>query len=68
MMPQVDLKAIAVANNTLFTGVNLPVNGIKIDSRKVETGDVFIAIKGENFDGYDFIGSAEEKGADRCSC
>ena len=63
MMPQVDLKAIAAANNTLFTGVNLPVNGIKIDSRKIETGDVFIAIKGENFDGHDFIESAEEKGA-----
>ncbi len=31
------------------------INNFKIDSREVKKNDVFIAIKGENFDGHDFI-------------
>jgi len=36
---------------------------IEIDSRKIVAGDVFLALKGENFDGHDFIAQALEKGA-----
>ncbi len=39
------------------------VSGIKIDSRQVEQGDVFVAIKGENFDGNDYINVALSRGA-----
>lgn len=39
------------------------VKDIKIDSRLVEKGDLFIAIKGENFNGEDYIDDAFEKGA-----
>ncbi|MGI9534928.1 MAG: UDP-N-acetylmuramoyl-tripeptide--D-alanyl-D-alanine ligase [Thermodesulfobacteriota bacterium] len=38
-------------------------NGISIDSRRIMPGDLYIAIKGENFDGHDFINEAFEKGA-----
>ncbi len=34
-----------------------------IDSRKVEKGCIFVAIKGERFDGHDFVPEALEKGA-----
>jgi len=37
--------------------------GIETDSRKVGEGDIFIAIKGENFDGADFSSSAVLSGA-----
>lgn len=37
--------------------------GVSIDSRKIEPGDLFIAIKGENFDGHDFVKDALAKGA-----
>ncbi len=37
--------------------------GVSIDSRTVEEGDLFIALKGENFDGHDFVKSALKKGA-----
>ena len=33
------------------------------DTRKIEPGSLFIAIKGERFDGHDFIAQAFEKGA-----
>ncbi len=36
---------------------------IKTDSRKVERGDIFLALKGENFDGNDFAEEALERGA-----
>jgi UDP-N-acetylmuramyl-tripeptide synthetase len=36
---------------------------IKIDSRKIKKGDTFIALKGVNGDGHDFIEDAIKKGA-----
>ncbi len=38
-------------------------NDISIDSRKIVSGDLFIAIRGDKFDGHDFINEAFEKGA-----
>ena len=37
--------------------------GITIDSRKVEPGDIFLALKGENTDGHEFIEQAHQRGA-----
>ena len=37
--------------------------GVSIDSRTVKKGDIFICIRGERFDGGDFIPEALEKGA-----
>ena len=39
------------------------LNGITIDSRKVQKGDIFVALKGEKFDGHDFIDDCLGKGA-----
>ena len=39
------------------------VSGVTIDSRSVAAGQLFIAIRGENFDGHDYIASAIQKGA-----
>ena len=39
------------------------IKGISIDSRSIKKGDLFIAIKGDNFDGYDFIDNAIKSGA-----
>ncbi|MCX8057440.1 MAG: UDP-N-acetylmuramoyl-tripeptide--D-alanyl-D-alanine ligase [Ignavibacteria bacterium] len=40
-----------------------PIKGISIDSRKINEGDLFFAIKGENFDGHDFVEEVFSKGA-----
>ncbi len=39
------------------------ISGIKLDSRHVKPGDVFIALKGENVDGHRFIPEAIRRGA-----
>ena len=56
------------------TGANDPTNkfldkadsnifGISIDERTIKKNDLFIALKGNRFDGHDFIESAIKKGA-----
>jgi UDP-N-acetylmuramoyl-tripeptide--D-alanyl-D-alanine ligase len=39
------------------------VQGYSIDSRTIAPGELFFAVKGERFDGHDFVGSAAERGA-----
>ena len=39
------------------------VAGISIDSRVVHPGDLFVALRGERFDGHDFVGAALAAGA-----
>lgn len=36
---------------------------ITTDTRKIEQGDIFLAIKGDNFDGHDYVETAKELGA-----
>lgn len=40
-----------------------PAQGVSIDSRTLRPGDLFVAIRGERFDGHDFISAAVETGA-----
>ncbi len=42
---------------------DIEVNGISTDSRTVEPGGVFIAVRGMNVDGHDFVMDAERRGA-----
>ena len=42
------------------------IKEIKTDTRKINKGDIFIAIKGKNYDGHDFIDDALKKGAIAC--
>ena len=41
---------------------------VRIDSRRVRPGDVFVAIRGPNCDGHDFIGEAAASGAKYIVC
>ena len=42
---------------------NFPISGVSIDSRTIKEGEIFVAIKGDNFDGHDFIDDAIKSGA-----
>lgn len=37
--------------------------GVSIDSRAITPGDLFVALKGPNFDGHDFVADALDRGA-----
>ncbi|MDD5669237.1 MAG: Mur ligase domain-containing protein, partial [Candidatus Omnitrophica bacterium] len=39
------------------------VTGVSIDTRSIKQGDVFFALRGDNFDGHDFAACAAQKGA-----
>ena len=43
--------------------VTRAINGVSIDSRTVEPGDLFVAIKGDTNDGHDFVDKAFAMGA-----
>lgn len=44
-------------------GLFLKCNAVSIDTRKIESNSMFVAIKGENFDANTFANEALEKGA-----
>lgn len=48
--------------------INQEISGIHIDSRQVETGHLFVAVKGTQTDGHAYIGKAIENGASAIVC
>ena len=46
----------------------MDVTGVNIDSRRIENGHLFVAIKGTQVDGHQFIGKAIEQGARAVLC
>jgi UDP-N-acetylmuramoyl-L-alanyl-D-glutamate--2,6-diaminopimelate ligase len=57
------LNAISV-----FWGNKKEINGISFDSRKIESGWLFVAVKGTQVDGFEFIDDAVERGATVVVC
>ena len=43
--------------------VNITSTRIATDTRKIQAGDIFLAISGDNFDGHDYINTAAAQGA-----
>ena len=48
--------------------VSVEISGIQSDSRKVESGCLFVAVRGTAVDGHKFVASAIEKGAVTIVC
>jgi UDP-N-acetylmuramoyl-L-alanyl-D-glutamate--2,6-diaminopimelate ligase len=65
-----DLKKLiaAIPIIKIEGGEDMLISGIHSDSRKVEKGTLFVAIKGTTVDGHDYIGNAIEKGASSIVC
>lgn len=64
-----NLKAneIAKALGTFVDSQNI-INRVSIDSRDVDENTLFFAIKGERFDGHDFVKDVAEKGVGAVVC
>jgi len=54
------------AAGTLADTPDRAVSGISIDTRTLQPGDAFFAIKGENSDGHDYVEKAIARGAALC--
>ncbi len=56
-------ELLAATGGTLQGDMNAELNGVSIDSRAVNAGDIFVAIKGDKMDGHDFVVGALKAGA-----
>ncbi|MEW5302292.1 MAG: hypothetical protein WDW36_005093 [Sanguina aurantia] len=57
------LSAIAMWAHGSLRGADADVSGVAIDSRKVQPGNLFVAIKGEHSDGHAHLADAAARGA-----
>lgn len=60
-----EYKDLQKLNNSQLKDVSQSISFdfVSIDSRTLERGDAFVAFKGDNFDGADYIDNAIDKGA-----
>ncbi|HVM32792.1 MAG TPA: UDP-N-acetylmuramoyl-tripeptide--D-alanyl-D-alanine ligase [bacterium] len=64
MLPWTLREAAALANGRVAKGDGATrVAGVCHDTRAVERGFLFTAVKGERFDGHDFLAEAKKRGA-----
>ena len=54
---------MAVGGRIVCAGSNTRVERISTDSRNVQKGDLFFALKGERFDGHQYVVQARHAGA-----
>jgi UDP-N-acetylmuramoyl-tripeptide--D-alanyl-D-alanine ligase len=57
------LAAFAQACGGRLAGVDAAFSDVVSDSRTLEAGQLFVALKGPSFDGHDFVQAAQERGA-----
>jgi UDP-N-acetylmuramoyl-tripeptide--D-alanyl-D-alanine ligase len=57
------LSTIAVWTHGKLYGSDVEVTGVAIDTRKLKSGDLFVAIRGERVDGHDYLAEAAARGA-----
>ena len=62
-MTSMSLSAVAEKINASVVGDDVVFSSVSTDTRRIRSGDLFVALKGENFDGHDYVGQAIERGA-----
>ncbi|OFI07549.1 UDP-N-acetylmuramoyl-tripeptide--D-alanyl-D-alanine ligase [Clostridium acetireducens DSM 10703] len=67
-MKRLDMKEIVkgVLGSIIVKGNSTDYNTVCTDTRKIQKGNIFVALKGENFNGNEFVKEASEKGAVIC--
>jgi len=58
-----DLFEVARATQGTAYGSNALFGGVSTDSRSVGSGELFVALRGERFDGHEYLAAARERGA-----
>lgn len=57
------MSELAAIVNGVLQGQDRPFSGISTDSRRIQAGNVFVALRGEKFDGHEYVGQVEKLGA-----
>lgn len=57
------LSEAAQAVNGRVVGVDVAFEAVSSDSRAIQAGDLFVALRGERFDGHDFVADCLQRGA-----
>jgi UDP-N-acetylmuramoyl-tripeptide--D-alanyl-D-alanine ligase len=57
------VKDAAAMVNGKASGANPVFTGVSTDTRTVRAGELFVALRGEKFDGHDFLDRAKQAGA-----
>ncbi len=57
------LSEVAAATGGRLAGDDVAFAGVSIDSRTLGPGQLFVALRGERFDGHAFVASARDRGA-----
>lgn len=58
----------AIKEKVIHGGLNIDIFGLDSDSRKIEKGHLFVAVKGTANDGHEYINKAIEQGATAVVC
>lgn len=58
----------AIKEKVIQGGLNIDIFGLDSDSRKIEKGHLFVAVKGTANDGHEYINKAIEQGATAVVC
>jgi UDP-N-acetylmuramoyl-tripeptide--D-alanyl-D-alanine ligase len=62
-MPMMQLSEAAAATGARLRGADIAFDSVGTDTRTLAPGALFVALKGERFDGHDFVARARAAGA-----
>ncbi len=67
-MIRMDVRTIAeiTGGHLMQNGASVELQGFSTDSRKLQPGELFIPLRGDNFDGHDYMNQAIQNGAAAC--
>ena len=58
-----DLQEAALATDGTAVGGNVFFQSVSTDSRAIQSGQLFVALRGERFDGHEFVAAVAAQGA-----
>ena len=63
MLKPLLLSEVVQALGARVVGADVAFTAVSTDSRRIEAGQLFIALVGPNFDGHDYLADVAAKGA-----
>ena len=58
-----DLQEAALATGGTAVGGNVSFQSVSTDSRAIQSGQLFVALRGDRFDGHEFVAAVAGQGA-----